>query len=110
MKKIPSLVAGLGLLIVLSPSLGFAAEGPKSRIFAKYDINKNAVIDGDEIAAVRGAFAAAPTGEFASYDKNKDGKLDDAEVAEIKPPGAKKGGEKKAGGKKKDEAAKTEKK
>lgn len=73
-----------------------AAEGPKAKIFAKHDANKNGIIDGDEIAAVRKAFAAEPKGEFASYDKNTDGKLDDAEIGAIKPPGAKKDGEKRA--------------
>ena len=75
--------------------------GPKGRIFAKYDTNKNGVIDGDEITAVRKAFAADPKGEFATYDKDADGKLSDEEIASIKPPGAKKDGEKKSGGKKK---------
>lgn len=74
--------------------------GPKARIFAKYDTNKNGVIDGDEIAAVRAAFAAEPKGQFATYDKNSDGKLSDEEIAGIKPPGAKKAGEKKSSGKK----------
>jgi hypothetical protein len=76
--------------------------GPKGRIFAKYDTNKNGVIDGDEVAAVRKAFAADPKGEFAVYDKDHDGKLSDEEIASIKPPGGKKAGEKKAGGKKAD--------
>lgn len=98
--------AVLGLVLVCSPSLGFAAEGPKAKIFAKYDTNKNGAIDGNEIVAVRQAFTADPKGEFANYDKNKDGKLDDAEVAEIKPPGAKKGGEKKSGGKKQNDTSK----
>lgn len=82
-------------------TLAAATPGPKARIFAKYDTNKNNVIDGDEVAAVRKAFAAELKGEFATYDKNADGKLDDAEIAGIKPPGAGgKSGEKKGGGKK----------
>ena len=81
-----------------------AAPGPKARIFAEFDTNKNGVIDGDEVTAVRKAFAANPKGQFAAYDVNQDGKLDDAEIAGIKPPGAKKNGEKKEkGGKKKPE-------
>jgi hypothetical protein len=90
-----------------------AGSGPKAQIFAKFDTNKNSVIDGDEVAAVRAAFAAEPKGQFARYDANHDGKLDDAEIAEIKPPGAggKKGekSEKKSGGKKKSDETKTEK-
>lgn len=82
--------------------------GPKARIFAKYDTNKNGVIDGDEVAAIRKAFAGEPKGEFAAYDKDHDGKLSDEEIASIKPPGAKKNGEKKAGGKKADTAKPSE--
>jgi len=110
MKKIPFFTAALGLLVAIAPLGALAAEGPKARIFTKYDTNKNGIIDGDEIAAVRKAFAADPKGEFAAYEKNNDGKLDDAEIAAIKPPGAKKGGEKKAGGNKKAEPAANEKK
>lgn len=83
------------------------SPGPKARIFVKYDTNKNGVIDGDEIAAVRKAFEADPKGEFAAYDVNHDGKLSDEEIAGIKPPGAKKDGEKKSGGKKKADAEKS---
>jgi Ca2+-binding EF-hand superfamily protein len=71
-----------------------AGAGPKATIFAKFDTNKNGVIDGDEVAAVRKAFAEDPKGQFARYDADKDGKLSDAEIAEIKPPG---GGGKKGG-------------
>lgn len=110
MKKFTVFAAACGLCFGLAPTGARAAEGPKARLFAKYDTNKNGVIDGDEVAAVRKAFAAEPKGEFASYDKNHDGKLDDAEIAAIKPPGAKKDGDKKAGGKKKAEPEKTEQK
>ena len=109
MKKSPLFVALFGSVALLVPAAALAqpAPGPKARIFAKYDTNKNGVIDGDEVAAVRKAYAAEPKGEFASYDLDHDGKLSDQEIANIKPPGAKKDGEKKGGGKKK---ADTEKK
>lgn len=94
-------LAGLSLIFPVCIFAASAGSGPKARIFAEFDLNKNGVIDGDEIAAVRKAYAAAPKGQFAVYDKNNDGKLDDAEIAAIKPPGAKKDGEKKSGGKKK---------
>src|SRR5471032_1746016 len=81
------------------------SPGPKAKIFAKYDTNKNGVIDGDEIVAVRKAFVAEPKGEFATYDKDHDGKLSDAEIAEIKPPG---GGGKKGGGKDPEKKKKTD--
>lgn len=98
------IIAAMACLLAL-PVFGAAAAGPKARIFAKYDTNKNGSIDGDEIAAVRAAFKAEPEGEFARYDANADGKLDDAEIAAIKPPGQ--GG--KPGGKK-SEGTKAEKK
>jgi len=103
------LAAACGLLIVIAPTRALAqgaGNGPKARIFAKYDTNKNGVIDGEEIAAVRKAFAADPKGEFAAYDKDHDGKLSDEEIAAIKPPGGKKGGGKKDDGKKKTETEK----
>jgi hypothetical protein len=110
MKKLPLSAWCIALLGLVALPGALAAEGPKARIFAKYDTNKNGIIDGAEIAAVRQAFAAEPKGEFASYDKNADGKLDDAEIAAIKPPGAKKDGEKKSGGKQNTQPAATEKK
>lgn len=92
-----------GLILSLTPfAFGAAALGPKARLFAKYDLNKNGVIDGDEVAAVRKDFAAEPKGDLARYDADHDGKLSDAEIALIKPPGQrdkKAGGGKKGGGK-----------
>ena len=111
MKKTPLLLlAGFAAAALLAPatSLAAAAAGPKAKIFAEFDKNKNGVIDGDEIAAVRQSFAADPKGQFARYDTDHDGKLSDTEIAAIKPPGAKganKDGEKKSGGKKKADAA-----
>ena len=110
MKKIPLSIVFVSVFGFVALTGASAAEGPKAKIFAKYDTNKNGVIDGDEIMAVRKAFATEPKGEFASYDKNQDGKLDDAEIAAIKPPGGKKDGEKKSGGKKKAESEPTDKK
>lgn len=97
MKKTPCLLALLASASWLVPAVAGAQPGPKARIFAKYDTNKNGVIDGDEVAVVRKAYAAEPKGEFAIYDLNRDDKLDDAEIAAIKPPGQ---GGKKGGGKK----------
>jgi hypothetical protein len=108
MKKLRLTVAALGAAALLIPNFAHAAAaaGPKAKIFAEFDANKNGIIDGDEIAAVRKAFLADPKGQFERYDANHDGKLDDSEIALIRPPGAKKdgekkGGEKKGGGKKK---------
>jgi hypothetical protein len=98
MKKSTVIIAATALFAI---SAAAQSPGPKARIFARYDTNRNGVIDGDEIAAVRKAFAADPKGEFARYDTDHDGKLSDAEIAGIKPPGGggKKGGNK-SGGKK----------
>jgi hypothetical protein len=106
----PLLRAACGAVLLCASSTVFAAAapGPKARLFAKFDTNKNGVIDGDEIAELRKAFAAEPKGDLARYDTNKNGKLDDAEIAEIKPPGQKgaKDGKKDGGSKKKDAPAK----
>lgn len=98
------IVAGWATLLCMPCNVRAAAgAGPKATIFAQFDTNKNGVIDGEEVAAVRKSFAEEPKGQFARYDTNKDGKLDDAEIAAIKPPGGggKKGG--KPGEKKKSE-------
>jgi hypothetical protein len=111
MKNFRSFTGGLCLLALLTPALLSAAkaDGPKARVMAKYDTNKNGVIDGDEIAAVRAAFAAEPAGDLKKYDANKDGKLDDAEIALIKGPGGKKGEAKKEKKEKADAPAETPK-
>jgi hypothetical protein len=90
MKKLPLLLTCLSLLALLSPTRAASdkALGPKAKIFAKYDTNKNGVIDGDEIAAIQKDFLADPNGELKRYDTNHDGKLDEKEIAAIKPPGA----------------------
>ena len=106
MKKPLSLGAAFAAFVMLAPAVGLAAQpGPKARIFAEFDKNKNGIIDGDEIEAVRKAYAADPKGPFARYDTDHDGKLSDAEIAAILPPG--KGGKpgQKKGGKKNSDAA-----
>lgn len=104
----PLFVLALGAVLVGPGTLayGAAAPGPKARLFASYDTNKNQVIDGDEIQAVRAAFAAEPKGDLARFDTNKNGKLDDQEIAALKPPGQKgaSSGKKDGGAKKKSEA------
>ena len=110
MKKPFLLAASLGFAAFLIPapeSLAAASPGPKARIFAEFDTNKNGVIDGAEVAAVRKAFTTDPKGQFALYDGDKDGKLDDKEIAAIKPPGTKQAGEKKGSSKKKADAEKS---
>lgn len=104
MKKVTLLTAALCLLIFIHPTGAYAqkAQGPKARLMAKYDLNKNGVIDGDEIAALRKDFAADPTGELKRFDTDKDGKLSDEEIAAIKAPGGKGGETKKKGGTKKE--------
>ena len=105
MKKSLLLTALVGSTLVIAPVFAAAGGGPKAAIFAKYDTNKNGIIDGDEVAAVRKAYAAEPKGAFAVYDKDHDGKLSDEEIAAIKPPGqgGKTGTKKEGGEKKKDE-------
>jgi hypothetical protein len=101
--KTSSIVSAFCALCLIASPVAFAqkALGPKARLMAKYDLNKNNVIDGDEMAAVRKDFAAEPAGDLKRYDANANGKLEDAEIAEMKPPGAKAGGDAKKGGGKK---------
>jgi hypothetical protein len=106
MKKPLRCVGALVVFATFVSPVFSAAPGPKAKIFAEFDKNKNAVIDGEEIEAVRKSYAADPKGTFARYDANHDGKLSEAEIAGIKPPGAKKDGEKKSGGKKKADGSK----
>jgi hypothetical protein len=108
MKNSLLLSAGVCLLGLAVSSTAFAqkSQGPKAKLMAKYDLNHNGVIDGDEIAAVRKDFAAEPAGDLKRFDTDKNGKLSDAEIAEMKPPGAKssdtKDAKKKGGSKKSD--------
>ncbi len=98
----PFLAVALGAALLFSGTTAFAAAapGPKARLFAKFDTNKNGAIDGAEVAALRKAFADEPAGDLARYDSDKNGKLDDAEITAIKPPGQ---GEKKGGKKSKED-------
>lgn len=58
--------------------------GRPGMILRKYDTNKNHVIDGDEIAALRKAYEANKTGPLKQFDTNNDGTIDDTEIAAIK--------------------------
>ena len=60
-----------------------AAKKAVKEILAQYDKNGNGVIDGDEVDAVKKAYADAPTGPLKQFDTNADGKLDDTEIAAI---------------------------
>ena len=68
-----------------------------------YDKDSSGTINGDEIKAVRDAFAADKAGPLKALDTNTDGTLDDAEIAAIQKKG--KGGKGGGKGKKKDTAA-----
>ena len=72
------------------PASAAKSDGPRAKFFAKYDKNKNGVIDDDEKDAIRKDFAAEPEGDLKRFDKNHDGKLDDSEIAAIKPAASKK--------------------
>ena len=89
----------LPLLATLAlPAVALASKesGPKARIMAKYDLNKNGKLDPDEMAAIRKDFAADPSGELKKYDTDGDGKLSDDEIAKMVPGSGKKSGAKKA--------------
>jgi len=91
-------VIALLAFAIASPHEAFAAkeDGPKAKLMAKYDLNKNGKLDPDEVAAIRKDFAANPTGELARFDKDHDGKLSDEEIASMVPGSGKKSGGKKS--------------
>lgn len=96
MKNLLIMTVSAVILGLMTPSAFAAkADGPKAKLFAKYDKNTNGSIDGEEKDALRKDFEANKEGELKRFDKNKDGKLDDEEVAAVKPPEGKKKGEKK---------------
>ena len=86
MKKLSILAIAL-ITLVAVPS-AFAKKGDKtpsvpSDIYAKYDVNKNGVLDADEKVALVKDFDADKTGTLKALDNNKDGKLTDGEIATI---------------------------
>jgi hypothetical protein len=85
-------MVGVCLLGLMQPSAAMAAkaDGKKARLIAKYDKNKNGVIDGEEMDALRKDFAADKAGDLKTYDTNGDGKLSDEEIKAIKPGAGKK--------------------
>jgi len=114
MKIVSLLTISVGLLVVASsPALAAKADGPKARLFAKYDKNKDGVINGEEKDALRKDFAADKDGELKRFDTSKNGKLEDEEIAAIKPPTGKKKADKgegeKSGKAKEEKTDKTEK-
>jgi len=103
MKKFYLLAIGVCALTLILPANALAdkANGKKAKLIAKYDTNKNGILDGDEIKAVQDDYAKDKNGELKAFDKDGDGKLSNEEVAAIKPGSGKaKGGEAKS--KKKD--------
>ena len=90
MKRIATLILGLFLLGIAAPHHAQAAKSEKKAnkhgtdVFAKYDLNKNGVLDPDEIAALKKDFDAG-NADLKKLDTNGDGKLDDSEIAGLKP-------------------------
>src|SRR5437016_14651649 len=112
MKRAYIISLSVCLISLLTPSPVFAAksDGPRAKLLAKYDKNKNGVIDEDEKEAIRKDYAANPDGDLKRFDTNKDGKLDDAEIAAIKPASGKKTEKTGKKGKKAESTDKKEKK
>jgi len=50
---------------------------------AKFDLNKNKLIDGDEVKATNDALAANPKSPLHYFDKNHDDKFRNKEITEI---------------------------
>jgi hypothetical protein len=103
MRKIHLIAIGLCAVGLIMPTsvLAAKADGKKAKTFAKYDKNKNDVLDADEKKAIQDDFAKDKDGELKAFDKDGDGKLSDEEIAAIKP-GSGKVKEGSTKGKKKD--------
>jgi len=103
MKITKVLTITAALLALAIPAETFAKGGKKGKAKTPlqqaivnalnlYDKDSNGMINGDEIVALRAAFAADKTGPLALLDVNNDGTLDDNEIAAIhKGKGGKKG-------------------
>lgn len=91
MKSTTLLLCTAGLLALALPASVHAGGNPDKKaakkaakeVMAQYDKNSNGIIDGDEVDAVKKAYAAEPNGILKRYDTNADGKLDDTEIAAI---------------------------
>jgi hypothetical protein len=91
MKSSTLLLCAAGLLAFAVPASVHAGGNPDKKaakkavkaIMAQYDKNSNGIIDGDEVGAVKKAYAADPNGPLKQFDTNADGKLDDTEIAAI---------------------------
>ena len=92
MKKQLTRITALALfLAVLAPA--YAAKGERKQkksddeaataVLKIFDTNANGKIDGDEVTALRKAFADAKEGTLEALDKNADGKLSDEEISAI---------------------------
>lgn len=56
---------------------------------AKYDLDKNKILNVDETIKIRDAYRDNPQDPMLKkYDTNKDSKLSDAEIMKISPPKA----------------------
>lgn len=89
MKSILTITACIALLAIPTTTFAKKPKGEKGgkhagKAAAQYDTNANGMIDGDEIEALRKAFAADPTGALKALDTDSDGKLSDGEISAIK--------------------------
>lgn len=93
MKKTLMVIIGLCCLGLIAPNLASAKE-KKAKItpeqvtaakalLAKYDANKNGVLDADEVATLQKDFAAGSAPDAAAFDVNSDKTLDDTEIATL---------------------------
>ncbi len=103
MKKIFLIAIGLCAVGLMMPAsvLAAKADGKKAKLLAKYDKNKNGVLDADEKKTIQENYAKDKGADLKAFDKDGDGKLSDAELDSIKP-GSGKAKEGSAKGKKKD--------
>ena len=90
MKSTTLLLCTAGLLALALPSSVLAGGGTDKGakkamkdLMAQYDKDGTGSIDGEEVEAIKKAYAADPNGALKQFDTNADGKLDDTEIAAI---------------------------
>jgi len=85
------ITASVLFVAMLAPA--YAAKGDRKKqnveneahaaILKQFDANNNDKLDGDEIVALRKAFAEGKDANLKALDKNADGKLSDEEIAAV---------------------------
>jgi len=93
MKKLLFVALSVCLLGLFTPEATMAKGKKKEKAakaassenaLAKYDTNKDGVLDADEVTALKKEYTDNKSEDLKKYDANNDGKIDESEVDAIK--------------------------